>query len=110
MIRTFDAGLKPYPPVMLYDVEADPHELVDLAPARPDVVREGLAILEDWSAEMLSTSDSAVDPLWTVMREGGPYHTRGCLDAYAARLRQTGRFAHAETLLGGARAKCARAE
>jgi len=32
-----------------------------------------------------------VDPLWTVIKEGGPYHARGHLRAYCERLERTGR-------------------
>jgi hypothetical protein len=32
------------------------------------------------------------------MQEGGPYHTRGHLAAYLARLRETGRSDHARRL------------
>ena len=32
-----------------------------------------------------------VDPMWTVMQEGGPYHCRGHLDAYCDRLQKTDR-------------------
>jgi len=99
MIRTYHDGLKGYPPVMLYNVARDPHELNDLAAEQPAVVNEGLALLERWQAEMMSSSDSAIDPLWTVMREGGPFHTRGMLQAYAERLRSTGRAGHAEAIL-----------
>lgn len=99
LIRTYDDGFKGYPPVMLYDVEADPHELCDLAAARPDLAHEGLARLDAWHAEMMATCEQATDPLWTVMREGGPFHTRGHLEAYAQRLRESGRAAHAERLL-----------
>ena len=34
----------------------------------------------------------------TVLREGGPYHTRGRLPSYVKRLRETGRTHHAEAL------------
>ena len=43
-------------------------------------------------------SDTAVDPLMTVLREGGPFHTRGRLPAYLDRLRATGRAHHADHL------------
>ena len=99
LIRTYHDGLKDFPPVMLFDLQDDPHELQDLAGDRPDLVAEGLALLERWQAEMMAGSDSAVDPLWTVIREGGPWHTRGRLEAYVERLRQTGRAAQAEALL-----------
>lgn len=98
LLRTYHDGLKSLPPVMLFNVEQDPHELHDLAAARPDIVNQGLALLESWQVDMMSTSDSDTDPLWTVMREGGPYHTRGMLAAYCRRLSETGRAHHAQAL------------
>jgi arylsulfatase A-like enzyme len=98
LMRTYHDGLKDLTPVMLFDIARDPHELVDLAETRPDVVAEGLALLERWQAQMMATSDSDVDPLWTVMREGGPLHTRGWLERYCQRLRDSGRGALAERL------------
>ncbi|MBC7238867.1 MAG: hypothetical protein H5T71_02055 [Chloroflexi bacterium] len=84
---------------MLFDVVTDPHELHDLAAERPDIVHEGLARLEAWHADMMAYSPRDTDPLWTVMREGGPYHTRGFLERYVERLRASGRAHHAERLL-----------
>ena len=43
-----------------------------------------------------------VDPMWTVMREGGPYHAHYRSPAFAEyleRLRATGRAAGAEALI-----------
>jgi len=99
LIRTYHDGLKAFPELMLFEVDEDPHELNDLASARPELVQEGLAILEKWQADMMATSDSDADPMWTVIREGGPFHTRGLLHAYAERLRSSGRAAAAERLL-----------
>jgi arylsulfatase A-like enzyme len=98
LIRSYHTGLKNYPPRMLFNLAADPHELHDLAPANPALADHGQALIEEWTAEMMQTSASAVDPLWTVMREGGPYHTRGALQKYCQRLRETGRAKHAEFL------------
>jgi hypothetical protein len=39
----------------------------------------------------MATSTTDVDPLWTVMREGGPFHARGNLKSYCAYLEKTGR-------------------
>ena len=39
-----------------------------------------------------------VDPLLTVLQEGGPLHTQGKLSAYLARLHATGRGQHADRL------------
>ncbi len=98
LLRTYHTGLKDLREVMLFNVADDPHELNDLADSRPDVVHEGLARLERWTTEMMRTSEYVEDPLWTVMSEGGPYHTRDRLADYAQRLRQTGREKHAQFL------------
>jgi len=98
LMRTYDDGLKDFRPVMLFNLDEDPHETNDLAEARPEIVSEGLAVLEGWHAEMMATSLHAVDPMWTVIREGGPYHTRDSLASYCAHLRRTGRAHHAEAL------------
>jgi hypothetical protein len=57
-----------------------------------------MALLSDWQYEMMLSSRTDVDPLMTVLREGGPFHTRGMLPGYLARLRDTGRTNHAERL------------
>ncbi|MHC5034599.1 MAG: sulfatase family protein, partial [Planctomycetota bacterium] len=98
VIRTHHTGMKPFPPVMVFNVEEDPHETRNLAAERPDIADRGLAILERWQADMMATSTSQVDPLWTVMAEGGPSATRGRLASYCQRLRETGRAEHAEWL------------
>jgi choline-sulfatase len=98
LVRTYHDGLKDFPEIMLFNIENDPHETKDLADERPDVVAQGVALLERWHGEMMETAQDATDPLWTVMREGGPFHTRGKLAAYCRRLRETGRAHHAEAL------------
>jgi hypothetical protein len=40
---------------------------------------------------MMMTMPYDTDPLWTVMREGGPYHARGHLKKYCEYLEKTGR-------------------
>lgn len=99
LIRTYHDGLKDLPDFMLFDIEEDPHELANLAGTRRDVVNEGLALLDGWTSDMLRNSGHGDDPLWRVIREGGPLHTRDCLDRYAARLRDTGRAKHADALI-----------
>lgn len=97
-IRTFHDGYHDFPDEMLFDLASDPHEQRDLAAARPDVTRDARARLEAWHAEAMRASRHATDPMWTVLREGGPYHVRGRLPAYLDRLRATGRAAHADRL------------
>jgi choline-sulfatase len=43
-------------------------------------------------------STTGIDPLWTVLREGGPWHVRGRLSEYLERLRETGRGGWAESI------------
>lgn len=97
-LRTYHDGYHDFPETMLFDLASDPHEQVDLADKRPDVVGRAAALLEDWHASAMRTSVDGVDPLWTVLREGGPWHVRGHLPAYLARLRETGRAARADRL------------
>ena len=47
-----------------------------------------------WEEEMMSRSRYDADPMWTVMREGGPEHCRGELKRYIERLRNTPRAKH----------------
>ena len=98
-MRTYHDGLKDFAPQMLFNVEDDPHLSRDLASERANLANEGAAKLEQWHSEMMSSSESDIDPMWNVIREGGPFHTRGCLGSYCERLRETGRGQHAEALV-----------
>jgi choline-sulfatase len=98
MMRTYDPGLKAFPSVMLFDTASDPHLQTNLADQRPEVVAELQANLDAWHAEMMATSETGIDPMATVLAEGGPYHTRTALDYYTKRLRATGRAHYADFL------------
>jgi len=97
-IRTYHTGLKDLPARMLFDVAADPHELDDLTGARPALADHGQALIEQWTAEMLAAGDCPIDPMWTVMREDGPFHDREVRGTYLRHLRNTGRAYHADFL------------
>jgi arylsulfatase A-like enzyme len=109
-IRTYHDGFHLFPSEMLFDLVADPFEQNDLAASRPDVVREGAWRLSRWhEAQMLKmarTSNDVVDPLWTVIREGGPQHAslttgqpgRAGFERYLERLEATGRAGGAARL------------
>ena len=58
---------------MLFDLDADPHEQTDLADLKPELVEKGKAILSKWKEDELERATHKVDPLETVMSEGGPY-------------------------------------
>jgi arylsulfatase A-like enzyme len=90
-MRTYHDGYQDLKEVMLYDVGTDPHLQRDLAAERPDLVDRGMSLLTDWQEIMMLTADRDVDPMMTVLREGGPWQVRGQLPHYLARLRATGR-------------------
>ncbi|HEV2294026.1 MAG TPA: sulfatase [Tepidisphaeraceae bacterium] len=90
-IRSYHDGYHAFPEVMLFDVRRDPHEQHDLAPQRPDLVGRATAMLDAWHDEMMRTATHPIDPMRTVLAEGGPLHARGQLPEYLKRLHETGR-------------------
>jgi len=98
MIRTYHDGLKDFPDHMLFDVAKDPHETKNVAAEHPEVVAEAAQVLEDWHGAMMRTSETNVDPLGTVLREGPCHANRRHVTPYCKRLRETGRAHHAQTL------------
>ncbi|RQR38170.1 sulfatase [Burkholderia sp. Bp9143] len=99
MIATLHDGYHLFDDVMLFDLDRDPHELLNLAAERADVVAEGTALLKEWEAQVLPDAARGRDPLVNVVEEGGPYHVRGKLRAYLERLRETGRAEKGAALL-----------
>jgi choline-sulfatase len=91
LVRTYFDAYHGFPPVMLFDVAADPYEQRNRSVDRADVAARGVSLLDAWEAEGRSRAPAGVDPLWTTMREGGPWHSRVDVDWYFDRLRGTGR-------------------
>lgn len=96
-IRTYHDGYHGYDATMLFDLEADPHEQHNLAATHPKLVEHAEGLLGQWHAEAMSGA-SHPDPMESVLAEGGPFHTRGKLEAYLQRLRETGRVKWAARL------------
>jgi len=92
-MRTYHDGYHLFPDEMLFNLKDDPHEQDDLASAHPALCREASAMLDKWHKRMMVTMPEGyeVDPLDTVLEEGGPTHARGQLKTYCERLRETGR-------------------
>lgn len=86
-IRSYHDGYHAFPEWMLFDVAKDPHETTDVATENPGVIEQAATRLDAWYEEMAQPDD----PMQTVMREGGPFHTRGQLARYVERLRETER-------------------
>jgi choline-sulfatase len=97
-IETYHDSWHDYPDFMVFDLDADPHEQVNLADARPDLLEKGKEILSTWKTDCLATARVKQDPKDTVMAEGGPLHARQGGAAYLKRLRETGREEVAERL------------
>jgi len=100
-VRTYHDGFHLFPSEMLFDLEADPHEQVDLAEKCPELCREGAWRLSRWHEAQMNKiakvfPNDVSDPLWTVIAEGGPFHAlhearRSPLSHYLKRLEETGR-------------------
>ncbi len=97
-LRTYHDGHKNMAPVMLFNLTQDPYQQVNIAAERSDLVNRAMGMLADWQHTMMLRSRTNIDPLMTVLREGGPSHTRYQLPTYVKRLRETGRAHHAERL------------
>jgi choline-sulfatase len=98
LIRTYHTGHKDFPALMLFNLKTDPHEQHNLAATHPQLVGEGLRLMDGWVAEQLQRSGHP-DPLFDVIAEGGPLHAnRRNLPALCECLRKTGREQHAQWL------------
>lgn len=91
LIRTYHTGLIKYPEIMLYDFENDFHMINNLAEKKPEIVEEGLQLLEEWHYQMMKTSLFTKDPMWTVIEEGGPFHMRERITTYLKRTKRSDR-------------------
>jgi len=103
LLRTYHDGWRPFDPVELYDLAADPHETENVADERPEIAERGMALLNRWRAQRgidaatgrnggnPEAPRALVDPLFEVIREGGSPYLQGNLETYAERLRETGR-------------------
>jgi arylsulfatase A-like enzyme len=97
-IQSYHDGFHGFPEIMVFDLDADPHEQNDLSETRPDLVEKGKQLLAEWKERALETAHVKEDPLDTVLAEGGPLHVRDYGPAYMKRLRETGRAHRAEEL------------
>lgn len=98
-VRTLHDGFRLLPREQLFNLALDPHEEHDVAQAHPDVCAQGARMILAWQEEQMLRSPCPVDPMWTVIRENGPYHTWNALPDYVRHLRNTGRAEGAQRLL-----------
>jgi arylsulfatase A-like enzyme len=97
-INSFHDGYHAFPDVMLFNLRDDPHEQHDVAAENPHVIKRAMSKLNAWHDDMMRTSTSGIDPMETVLAEGGPHHAKGQLANYLTRLRATDRAQWAQFL------------
>ncbi|WP_159887786.1 sulfatase family protein [Paenibacillus puerhi] len=90
-IRTYHDGFHLFDKEMLFNLADDPKEQHNVAAEHKEICREAVYYLNEWHEEAMRKNSDAVDPLWTVIKEGGPFHARGYLKEYISRLEETGR-------------------
>jgi choline-sulfatase len=90
-MRTYHDGYHLFPDEMLYNIEEDPHEQYNMAEEKPEVCIQAVYYLNQWHDNMMKSMKHDVDPLWTVIHEGGPFHAKGYLKEYCERLEATNR-------------------
>jgi choline-sulfatase len=90
-VRTYHDGYHLFDKEMLFNLKEDPYEQHNLAQAERSLCKDAVYYLNEWHDEMMNSMAFDNDPLWTVMKEGGPYHAKGHLPSYVSWLEQTGR-------------------
>lgn len=96
-IRTYHPGLYDFDEVTLYDLHEDPHQLVNAASGRPDIVKEMDHRLMTWLHEQLGKPGHRGDPMQKVVQTGPWKYTT--LEEWVARLNQEGLHEEADRLL-----------
>ncbi|MCZ8515347.1 sulfatase [Paenibacillus filicis] len=90
-IRTYHDGFHLFDKEMLFNLSDDPHEQINLAQTQPELCQKAVYYLNEWHDAMMESMTFDIDPMWTVIKEGGPYHAKGQLKKYVERLEETGR-------------------
>ena len=90
-IRTYHDGFHFFPKHMLFNIKEDPHEQHNLAQERRDLVLEAEHKLFDWHDRMMFKMPDKVDPMWEIIKFGGPHHANKQLPKYVPHLEKTGR-------------------
>ncbi len=87
-MRTIHDGYHLFDREMLYNISKDPYERYDVKDKYPEVCAECARLILTWQEDLMLKDPLASDPMWTVMKEGGPQHTKTDLPAYIERLKK----------------------
>ncbi len=90
-IRTYHDGYHFFPKQMLFNLKDDFHQIHNIAEQNPEICATACQMLCDWLDEAMLRARFDVDPMWTVIKEGGPFHAKGQLANYCQRLKGTHR-------------------
>jgi choline-sulfatase len=90
-VRTYHDGYHLFPEEMLYHLKEDPFEQDDVADSHLSVRKDAVYYLNQWHDDRMKSMLFDTDPLWTVMKEGGPFHAKGYLKDYSVRLEKSER-------------------
>ncbi len=90
-IRIYHDGYHFFPKHMLFNVKDDPQERYNMSEAHPEIVRQGESYLFEWQDQMMSKKETKIDPMWEIIRDGGPFHAKNKLLRYCQYLLKTGR-------------------
>jgi arylsulfatase A-like enzyme len=96
-MRTWHDGMHLFPREMLFNIKEDPYEQNDVSLQHPDILNEGARRLFNWTDEQLTNMPWEAmgdDPLWTILKEGGPLHSKINLEQRCQQLKETGRSEH----------------
>lgn len=97
-MRTYHDGYHNFSREMLFNIKDDPHEENNVATEHPEICDKCAHMLLEWFDDCMMKSSQPIDPMQTVLREGGPYHTRGWLNYYCNFLEKTERADEAASL------------
>ncbi len=97
-IRTYHDGYHLFEKEMLFNLKDDPYEQKNRSSEKAEVCEKAAKIILDWQDDQMMKDPTNRDPMWTVMSEGGPEHSKTNLNAYLLRLEATGRSEGAQIL------------
>lgn len=78
-IETYHSGYHThYEREMLFDLDCDPHEQMNIAKNQKNIVNEAKVILHDWVNQNMAHLEygHCEDPLWYIYHHEGPYHAK----------------------------------
>lgn len=90
-IRTYHDGYHLFPKHMLFDIVKDPHETNNIAKENQDLIYKAESMLLNWHDEQMFKMPDKVDPMWQIIKEGGPFHAKNKLKEYLPHVIKTGR-------------------